>query len=150
MNSELADKYVKDEYPDRAGCLELFLFLIFLTTMIIGIGLNNKLEIIKKQKAQDACYVEKLSSDVYKYDMLCKDVVVLTKTDKAFKISRPSDLLNYIWVPISQLKHDRNNDLWISKWWTENNWTTNDRKHFLNYLNLEIHAKQNTRSKETY
>jgi len=134
------DKYINDEYTDNSdnGCLYVLMAFIVVLTMFIGIVMNsdeNQKQNLASQKELDAKHLEPLSSNVYDFTLLHVDVIVLSKSDKAFKLIKGDDLLQYIWVPISQLRADRNNNIWVSKWWTDKNWTRVQKKYFFKTYN---------------
>ena len=109
---------------------------IVVLTMFLGIVMeNNETQNLEKQKQLDAQHLEPLSGNVYDYTLLHVDVIVLSKSDKAFKLIKGDDLLQYIWVPISQMRADRNNNIWVSKWWTDKNWTRVQKKYFFKTYN---------------
>lgn len=89
-------------------------------------------------------YIEPLSADVFNYNLLSNDVIEIGYSDKAIKLICGADVLGYIWVPFNQLRADRNNNLWVAKWWTNKNWTViQKKKYFKTYLGVDEHANKN-------
>ncbi len=60
--------------------------------------------------------VEKLPHNVYEFTKLASPQIDLLSLKAAFIICNNDEIKIERWIPFSQLKRDRNNDIWISNW----------------------------------